>query len=77
MPVRPLPGFGTNAAMPAEALPGNGLAQHPFLYYGEGNNTLPYVVNHGKVVWTYAFLARRTKLTMPGCFPTATSFAPR
>ena len=54
LPVRPLPGTGTNAAMPAEALPGNRLAQHPFLYYGEGNNVL-YVVNHGKVVWTYAF----------------------
>src|SRR5450759_1083513 len=54
MPVRPLPGGGTNAAMPAESLPGNGLAQHPFLYYGEGNNVL-YVVNHGRVVWTYAF----------------------
>lgn len=33
--------------------PGKGLAQHPFLYYTEGNNAL-YVVNHGKVVWTYA-----------------------
>ena len=33
--------------------PGRGLAQHPFLYYGEGNNVL-YVVNHGRVVWTYA-----------------------
>ncbi|MDD5140277.1 MAG: hypothetical protein PHY43_08475 [Verrucomicrobiales bacterium] len=53
-PVRPLPGNGTNAAMTMESLPGNGLAQHPFLYYGEGNNVL-YVVNHGKVVWTYAF----------------------
>jgi hypothetical protein len=34
--------------------PGKGLAQHPFLFYGEGNNVL-YVVNQGKVVWTYAF----------------------
>ena len=54
MPDRPLPGVGTNAAMPAELLPGHGLAEHPFLYYGEGNNVL-YVVNHGRVVWTYAF----------------------
>ncbi len=48
---------GTSAAAsptPLTSLPGNGLAQHPFLYYGEGRNVL-YVVNHGKVIWTYAF----------------------
>jgi hypothetical protein len=33
--------------------PGNGLAQHPMLYAGEGFNVL-IVVNHGKVVWTYS-----------------------
>src|SRR5690349_12847671 len=54
MPARPMPGVGTNAAMPSESLPGNGLAQHPFLYYGEGDNVL-YVVNHGRVIWTYVF----------------------
>src|ERR1044072_490117 len=54
MPTRPMPGVGTNATMPSETLPGNGLAQHPFLYYGEGDNVL-YVVNHGRVIWTYAF----------------------
>ena len=48
MPVRALP---TNSV--AMTWPGKGLAQHPFLFYGEGNNVL-YVVNHGKVVWTYA-----------------------
>ena len=69
LPARPLPGVGTNAAMPMESLPGNGLAQHPFLYYGEGNNVL-YVVHHGKVVWTYASRAA-VRLMMPGCFPTA------
>jgi len=52
MPVRAVPG-PTNAAA-IHHQPGNGLAQHPFLFYGEGNNVL-YVVNHGKVVWTYAF----------------------
>ena len=52
MPVRPLPDR-TNAVGLAPS-PGQGLAQHPFLYYGEGNNVL-YVVNHGKVIWTYAF----------------------
>src|SRR5580658_11074182 len=45
MPVRRLP---TNSV--AMNWPGRGLAQHPFLFYGEGNNVL-YVVNHGKVIW--------------------------
>jgi hypothetical protein len=44
---------GTNAVTFPER-PGAGLAQHPFLYYGEGNNVL-YVVNNGRVIWTYAF----------------------
>ena len=50
MPVRNLPPE-TNAV---PHWPGDGLAQHPLLYYGEGNNVL-YVVNHGKVIWSYAF----------------------
>jgi hypothetical protein len=33
-------------------LPGDGLARHPMVYIGEGDNTI-YVVDHGKVVWTY------------------------
>src|SRR5205814_6426942 len=32
---------------------GNGLAQHPFVYAGEGYNTL-FLVNDGKVIWTYS-----------------------
>jgi hypothetical protein len=32
---------------------GNGIAQHPMLYAGEGYNTL-FLVNHGKVIWTYS-----------------------
>ncbi len=57
-------GAGTGAAetpVPAPAwapvthtdLPGRGLAQHPMLYAGEGYNKL-FVVNDGKVVWTYS-----------------------
>src|ERR1700729_945710 len=34
-------------------LPGNGIAQHPMLYAGEGYNTL-FLVNNGKVIWTYS-----------------------
>lgn len=38
--------------VPAD-LPGQGLAEHPMLYAGEGLNTL-FLVNGGKVVWTYS-----------------------
>jgi hypothetical protein len=41
----------TNAPTPAN-LPGSGLAQHPMLYVGE-NCTKMYLVNDGKVIWTY------------------------
>lgn len=34
-------------------LPGNGIAQHPMLYAGEGYNTI-FLINHGKVIWTYS-----------------------
>lgn len=43
---------------PAQTLPGNGLAQHPFLYCGEWqnrstSNQVMYIVKGGKVVWSY------------------------
>jgi hypothetical protein len=41
----------TNAPTPA-GLPGKGLAQHPMLYVGE-NYTKMFLVNDGKVLWTY------------------------
>jgi len=44
-------GKWTNAPAPA-GLPGNGLAQHPMLYVGE-NYTRMFLVNDGKVIWTY------------------------
>lgn len=48
----PLPrSWPAPASLPAG--PGSGLAQHPMLYVGEGYNTI-FVVNHGKVVWTYS-----------------------
>jgi hypothetical protein len=34
-------------------LPGNGLAQHPMLYIGEGYNKM-FLVNAGKVIWSYS-----------------------
>jgi hypothetical protein len=34
-------------------LPGNGMAQHPMLYIGEGYNKI-LLVNKGKITWTYS-----------------------
>jgi outer membrane protein assembly factor BamB len=44
-------GQWTNAPAPA-GLPGKGLAQHPMLYVGE-NFTKMFLVNDGRVRWTY------------------------
>jgi hypothetical protein len=50
----------TPEAKPAEpvTLPGNGLAQHPFLYCGEWDTRRPqqtmFIIRDGKVVWTYS-----------------------
>jgi outer membrane protein assembly factor BamB len=44
-------GNWTNGITPA-GLPGRGLAQHPMLYVGE-NCTKMFLVNDGKVIWTY------------------------
>src|ERR1022692_2907566 len=44
-------GKWTNAVTPT-GLPGNGLARHPMLYVGE-NYTKMFLVNDGKVIWTY------------------------
>ena len=34
-------------------LPGNGLAQHDFLYAGEGHQEQMFIIRGGKVVWSY------------------------
>lgn len=46
------PGRWVTNATPA-GLPGNGLAQHPMLYIGEGYNKM-FLVNDGKIIWTYS-----------------------
>jgi len=51
-PVDP-PSWKVDAALEAAPLPGNGVSQHPMLYFGEGCNTL-FVVKDGKIVWTYS-----------------------
>ncbi len=45
-------GKWANGVTPAD-LPGDGLAQHPMLYLGEGYDKM-FVVNQGKVIWTYS-----------------------
>ena len=55
-------GTETNSAVPSTAptsLPGEGLAQHPFLYCGEWqqrgkSEQMMYLVREGKVVWSYS-----------------------
>ncbi len=55
----------TAVAYAPAVLPGNGLAQHPFLYTGEwdhrGNRDQTiFVVRDGKVVWTYSIPIKDT-----------------
>jgi len=45
------PRKNVGAPQPAD-LPGNGLAQHPMLYVGEGYNKI-FLINDGKIIWTY------------------------
>jgi hypothetical protein len=61
--VRPVPAIcillSTAAVCAQGTLPGKGLAQHPFLYCGEGKasgaaSPAIYVVRDGKVAWSYA-----------------------
>jgi hypothetical protein len=42
----------TTPASPAQ-LPGNGLAQHDFLYAGESHDRKIFIVRQGKIVWSY------------------------
>ncbi len=51
--------FSIAAICAQDTLPGKGLAQHPFLYCGEGKAVgaaapALYIVRGGKVVWSYA-----------------------
>jgi hypothetical protein len=47
------PNWHAVPALAATRWPGGGAAQHPMLYIGEGCNTM-FLVNAGKVVWTYS-----------------------
>src|SRR5580765_6257397 len=63
----PLASFQSRAADAAaaapEVLPGNGLAQHDFLYAGESKNRRAFIVRKGKVVWSYDNPAGRGEIS--------------
>jgi hypothetical protein len=45
---------GTASAPPfAAQIPGNGLAQHDFMYTGESHDRRIFIVRQGKIVWSY------------------------
>ena len=59
---RTQPAAAANAT-PLAVLPGNGPAQHPFLYAGEWDTRKPqqqsmFIVREGKVVWQYSMPLR-------------------
>jgi len=45
--------YAQGPAVPA-VLPGNGLAQHDFMYVGESHDRNIFIVRGGKVVWSYS-----------------------
>lgn len=47
------PAKNLSAELSQIELPGNGLAQHDFLYAGEAFDRRIYIVRHGKIVWIY------------------------
>src|SRR5258708_6602371 len=46
-----------------QVLPGNGLAQHDFLYAGESKNRRAFIVRKGRVVWSYDDPASRGEIS--------------
>ncbi len=51
-----------SAATP-QVLPGNGLAQHDFLYAGESKNRRVFIIRKGQVVWSYDDPAGRGEIS--------------
>ena len=52
-----------SAGAAPQLLPGNGLAQHDFLYAGESKNRRAFIVKKGKVVWSYDDPAGRGEIS--------------
>jgi outer membrane protein assembly factor BamB len=55
--------FKADAASTVDALPGNGLAQHDFLYAGESKNRRAFIVRKGQVAWSYDDPAGRGEIS--------------
>jgi outer membrane protein assembly factor BamB len=51
------------ASLHAQALPGNGLAQHDFFYAGEQKQHWMFIVRKGQVVWSYIDPASRGEIS--------------
>jgi len=49
--------------LPSFPLPGKGLAQHDFLYAGEGHDRKIFIVRQGKIVWSYEDPAGRGEIS--------------
>jgi outer membrane protein assembly factor BamB len=52
LPVDP-PTWRPDPALESVKMPGDGPAEHPMLYFGEGCNTL-FLVRDGRIIWTYS-----------------------
>ncbi|MBC7915686.1 MAG: hypothetical protein H7Y07_16375 [Pyrinomonadaceae bacterium] len=46
-----------------KSLPGNGLAQHDFMYAGEGKIHNIYIVKNGKIDWSYTNLQSKGEIS--------------
>jgi hypothetical protein len=49
----PTPAAESAASAAPSVLPGNGLAQHDFLYAGESKQRRAFIVRKGQVIWSY------------------------
>ena len=52
-----------SAGAGSQLLPGNGLAQHDFMYAGESKSRRAFIVRKGKVVWSYDDPAGRGEIS--------------
>lgn len=52
-----------SSALTTQVLPGNGLAQHDFMYAGESKQRRAFIIRKGKVVWSYDDPAGRGEIS--------------
>ena len=80
--IKPVANPGVSASTSiGPSLPGNGAAQHPFLYAGEWDTRKPqeqsiFIVRDGRIVWQYSMPHQKPapirNSTTPRCSPMAT-----